>query len=230
MIYAIFALMAAAAAALAVWPLLRSRPRAAVPAAMVAVAFAGGVLSYWSAGSPNLPANTKDVAEAPAPEPAGGLPPLATMVTQMEQVMADRADDPQGWLLLAKAYADLGRSADAARALSRAIALEPENADLRVRLGETLVRVGEGRVTPAARLAFAAARRLEPAHPAPHYFDGLALMQAGEPEAALDVWRELAASSTADAPWMGNLSRRIAAAERMLAALEAQSEGAAAQP
>ena len=230
MIYGFFALMAVAAAATAVWPFLRSGRRGAVPAALVAVAFAGGVLAYWSAGSPNLPASTASVTEAPALEPAGELPPLATMVAQMEQVMADRADDPQGWLLLAKAYADLGRSAEAAKALSRAIALEPENADLRVRLGETLVRVAEGRVTPAARFAFAAARRLEPAHPAPYYFDGLALMQAGEPEAALEIWRELAAGSTADAPWMGNLNRRIAAAERMLAALEAQSETAPTQP
>lgn len=230
MIYAVFALMAAAAAAVTVWPLLRSRPRAAAPTALVAVVFAGGLLAYWSAGRPNLPASTTDVAEAPAPAPTDGAPPLATMVAQMEQVMADRADDPQGWLLLAKAYVDLGQLSEAAEALSRAIALEPENADLRVRLGETLVRVGEGRVTPAARLAFAAARRLEPSHPAPRYFDGLALMQAGEPEGALQVWRELAASSTADAPWMSNLNRRIAAAERMLAALEAQSEAAAAQP
>lgn len=230
MIYAVLALMAAVAAGLAVWPLLKSGRTAALPALLVAVAFIGGVLAYWAAGSPGLPASTPVAAEEPAPTVPDGLPPLATMVTQMEAVMAERADDPQGWLLLAKAYVDLGRLSDAAEALAKAIALDPGNADLRVRLGETLVQVAEGRVTPAARLAFAAARRLEPAHPAPHYFDGLALMQAGEPEAALEIWRGLAAGSAADAPWMGNLNRRIVAAERMLAALEAQAEAASAQP
>lgn len=78
------------------------------------------------------------------------------------------------------------------------------------RLGEILVDLNGGRVTPAAGEAFSKALQMEPARPDARYFAGLAIAQHGEKQKALAVWRALEKDSSPNAPWLAVLRKSIA--------------------
>ena len=66
-----------------------------------------------------------------------------------------------------------------------------------------------GMVTPAATQAFERALALDPADPRARFYRGLALLQAGDRQGALDAWIALIESSPGDAPWLPELQRRV---------------------
>lgn len=82
-------------------------------------------------------------------------------------------------------------------------------AGLHARLGEALVVQQNGTVTSAAGKAFAEALRLNPREPRARFYAGVALMQRGQPQAALALWRELAKDSPPDAPWRKVLQEKM---------------------
>ena len=67
-----------------------------------------------------------------------------------------------------------------------------------------------GMVTPAAEMAFQRAADIEPAHPAPQFFFGLALAQSGDVGGARAIWQSLLDRSPPNAPWREDLSSRLA--------------------
>jgi len=72
-------------------------------------------------------------------------------------------------------------------------------------------------ITPAAQFAFQKAASIDPAHPGPPFFMGLALAQSGRLPDARAVWSELLERSPADAPWRADLAARIQRIDSMLA-------------
>lgn len=82
------------------------------------------------------------------------------------------------------------------------------------RLGELMVDLAGGRVSPEAGEAFARALERDPRDPRARFYAGLALRQRGQTQQALAVWRALEADSQPDAPWMGMLKAEIAKAEK----------------
>lgn len=133
------------------------------------------------------------------------------------RLLKDPADVPS-WIAMSVALSGEGRSQQAVEGLTRAVAVMPDQPDLWVALGEALVAHNKGLVSPAARLAFDRASQIAPSHPAPRYYLGMAWLQAGKPDQALEVWQALLASTPADAPWRENVARKIKAAQTMLAA------------
>lgn len=133
------------------------------------------------------------------------------------RLLKDPADIP-AWIALSVALGSTGKTEQAAEGLTRALAAMPDQPDLWVALGESLVAHNKGLVSPAARLAFDRASRIAPDHPAPRYYLGLAWLQAGKPDQALETWQALLASTPADAPWRDNIVRKVKAAQTMIAA------------
>ncbi|MGB8603144.1 MAG: hypothetical protein WCD42_13195 [Rhizomicrobium sp.] len=82
-------------------------------------------------------------------------------------------------------------------------------ASLYARVGEAIVLAHDGTVTGPAGEAFADALRRNPHEPRARFFGGLALMQHGQPQAAMAVWRDLAKDSPPDAPWMKLLREKL---------------------
>lgn len=164
---------------------------------------------YMLTGSPGMPA-------APAPRAPldAGFTPEAE---QASPLLMERFGDARDWLTASEAMIRAGRTETAVYILDQATERLPGNVDLWVQLGIALVAHSGGQVVPAARLAFDRASRLDPIHPAPAYFLGLAYLQAGEPDRALPIWRDLLARSSADAPWRPELERLIHAGETMQA-------------
>jgi hypothetical protein len=94
----------------------------------------------------------------------------------------------------------------AATVLGKAVKADPNDADLWVALGNTLVGHSDGLITPAAQFAFQKAAKISPEHPGPPFFMGLALAQSGKLVEARAIWAELLRRAPADAP-IGKTSR-----------------------
>lgn len=172
--------------------------------ALAAVAAFGG---YAVSGHPLL-------SDAPAP-PREDAARLGAAIEQAKRNLPLGGGDVSAWLMLADTFDRVGATERGVDAMQRALVDYPRSPDLWVGLGNALVVHAEGQVTPAARLAFGRAAALDPRHPGPRYFLGLAYLQAGKPADAVAAWQALRADSPPGSPWLADLDERIAAARMM---------------
>lgn len=182
----------------------RARWRPALP---VAAIIAAGLAGYAVSGSPALP-------DRPA-SPLRADPLARPAIEAARGRLLQNYGDVSAWLLLANVYARQGLTAQSVEAMENGVRANPDSPDMWVGLGNALVLHSDGQVSPAARLAFARANVVDPSHPAPRYFLGLALLQAGRPQQARVVWEGLRQSSPPGAPWLDDLDRKIAATRTM---------------
>jgi cytochrome c-type biogenesis protein CcmH len=226
------------------------RGRHWVTAAVLSIglpALAGGL--YWRLGSPDQPAAPfAGRAAERAPMAAGdgrqqGLPAVETMIARLEARQKSDPDDLETFLRLGQAYALAGQFERSAATYREASARHPEVAELQSALGEALVMASGGIVGEEARAAFAKALEHDPGDPRARFYDGLAKLQRGERQLALDAWVSLIKDAPADAPWLADLRRQTAAlaedlgldpaqalpASRPASAAEADTDGAGAR-
>lgn len=149
-----------------------------------------GASGYALQGRPNLfgsPATTDRAVEAM---------PLA----EARHAFFERFSGAEGWLVIAEALERRGRTSDSAALLQNAVRTRPGDIQLWIGLGNALVAHSNG-LTPPAELAFRRAAALNPAHPAPPFFYGLARARSGDPASALAIWNDLLQRAPADAQW-----------------------------
>lgn len=193
---------ALAAAMLARWARL-PRPGAELAAAALFLAVAG----YAWQGSPALPAQ-------PAAPATAQTAREDTAAIETRRRMSGTFGPDQQVIDFADTIVRLGMARSAVTAVQTALTRQPRDADLWVALGNALVAHADGRLTPAARLAYARAEALAPSSPAPRFFLGLALARMGEGAAAAQSWRHVLAQGPADAPWAPDVRARLDALER----------------
>lgn len=175
-----------------------------VPAAsrtLIAAALMFGLAGYALTGVPGQPGS--EVAAKTNDDGFGE----AIQTNQGE--MRDRFGEAGQWLGMADAMARRGKNELAVKALQAGLKQYPDNVDLWVALGNTLVAHSGDMMTPAAALAFDEAAKRSPDHPAPPFFAGLALARSGDLAGAEAVWAELLARSPTDAPWRADLEGRL---------------------
>jgi len=168
----------------------------------------GGVAAvaiYIAIGSPNLVGQVEPEAVEISQEMRAVLEQVDTLAAEM----AANPDNAQGWAVLGQAYLGLARYDDAAHAFEQAINIVPDSAFLFASLGQALLFGEDGRMTPAAREAFARALDIEPSDVRARFFMAEAQYQAGETEAALAAWQALLAESPADAAYRGMIEARL---------------------
>jgi cytochrome c-type biogenesis protein CcmH len=146
---------------------------------------------------------------APASAPAL---PEAVPLAEARHIFFDRFTRGESWLVMAEALERRGRTGDSAALLQNAVRRSPGDIQLWIGLGNALVAHSRG-LTPPAELAYRRAAALNPAHPAPAFFYGLALARSGEPAGAITVWKGLLENAPADAPWRPLVEDGIAALE-----------------
>ncbi len=177
-------------------------PRAGVELVLAAALLA--VAGYAWQGSPR---------EAGAPvkprEATLLAPDLAAVATR--RAMSGRFGEDVQVVEFADTLDRLGLTREAVTAVRTAIRKRPGSVDLWVALGNTLVFHGGGALSPASEFAFRHAADLNPAHPAPQFFLGLALARSGRSQDAAQVWSSLLARTPPNAPWRVDLERRLAA-------------------
>lgn len=131
---------------------------------------------------------------------------LAAAADQLKARLQREPEHPDGWILLGRTFASLGRFADARDAYRRAITLAPDEPGLHAELGEVLVLASDGIVTPEAQAEFAHSVD----DPRSRFYGAEAALQRGDSAAAKSALRALLADAPADAPWRKIVTARLA--------------------
>ncbi len=162
-----------------------------------------GLTGYLLVGQPGAAGVPVTPLDAPQPEGFG------EKLTDPRQGMTGNGGDSASLLAMADGMMRTNRFRSAAMMLDAGTRREPRNIDLWVAYGNALVAHDGGMMTPAAAMAFDKAADIDPGHPAPPFFAGLALAQGGDLEGARVVWQQLLASTPPDAPWREDLTNRL---------------------
>jgi cytochrome c-type biogenesis protein CcmH len=180
---------------------------AALAVAIPAAAFA----LYIDRGAPGAPGVPF------AEQQANGTnqdPQLVEFARALRARVANNPGDLEAWVRLAQVSAAFNMADDALAAWRAADRLAGERPELAGPLGEAAVLAANGQVTPEAQRAFARVLAADPGDPRARYYAGRALAQAGDLNAALRMWFDLAAASAPDAPWLPTVREALAQAAR----------------
>ena len=180
---------------------------------------AAAALLYFELGAPGIP--DQPIAERRMREMlAGGTTAeqaasLEQATQQLEKRLESRPNELGGWFLLGRSYLSLQRFPDAVRALARARALAPGDADVVGAYAEAALAAAGGEVDATSREALTTLLALDPASPKARFLLALDKAQQGDLAAAMQGWVDLLAISAADAPWLPTVHTYLAqAAER----------------
>ncbi|RVU06125.1 cytochrome C biosynthesis protein [Novosphingobium umbonatum] len=187
----------------------------------LAAALMLGMAGYALQGSPNVPSAPK-VATVPAHQSADAM-------VQLRQKMEGSDPTANKWLVVGDALARQGQYGDAVTILRGAVQAQPNFGEGWLALGNALVGHAQGNLSPAALYAFRKAAAAEPKSPAPAFFLGLAMAQAGRFDETKGLWAQSLAQTPPDAPWRGELEDRMVKLDKLLAMIKAQEQGDVAQ-
>jgi cytochrome c-type biogenesis protein CcmH len=184
--------------------------RAVTLLSIAATAILAG-LTYSVLGSPDMPARplaerTEEIAAEKATE---GLS-LTDAVAKIEAQLAQTPDDIRGWTVIAPAYMQLGRYADAEKALRKVIAAEGPTADRETDLGEALMMEKGGDATGEPMDLFRSAAVRDPAHVRSRYYMAGELTRIGRFVEAEAAWASLLALSKGGEAWVANAEAGLA--------------------
>jgi cytochrome c-type biogenesis protein CcmH len=159
-----------------------------------------GASGYALQGRPYSPGvSTQETVE-------GALVPLA----EARHAFFERFTPAESWLVMAEALERRGRTEDSAALLQNAIRRRPGDVQLWIGLGNALVAHSNG-LMPPAELAYRRAAALNPDHPAPLFFYGLARARSGDPASARLIWLQLLDAAPATARWRPLVEAGVAA-------------------
>ena len=209
----------------------RSRPSARLIAGLTAsvltVALAGylatGSLASWF-GNPNVEktAGTSLATAAPDAAASGGtsasLQQIAAMVDGLAARMKERPDDAEGWTMLARSYAVLGRFADAEPAYAKAVALQPGNAALLADYADAAAAAAGTLDNPRSKALLERALGIDARQPKALALAGTAAYDQGDYARAIALWQQIAAQLPADSELAKPIQASIAEARQRAAA------------
>lgn len=182
-------------------------PRAAWELTGAALLF--GLAGYAMQGHPGTPGAPKAPVEDQRTADAELL--------RQRQAMGDKFGQGQSWLVVSDALSRQGQFRASADLLGTAVRAHPDDADLWVALGNALIGHSDGMITPAAKFAFARAAKINPDHPGPPFFMGMALAQTGHLVEARAMWADLLKRSPPNAPFRPDLEARLARLDQLIA-------------
>lgn len=149
---------------------------------------------YLAVGNPAA-SDAKAIAAAPtAPDEAQ----IMAMVENLARKVRERPDDAQGWALLARSMAALGRFAESADAYGHLAKLVPNDAQVLADYADSL-GMAQGRTLLGRPYELAKeALRIDPRHKKALALAGTAAADSGDLAAAARHWQQLAAELPAD--------------------------------
>ena len=151
-------------------------------------------LLYWQLGEPQgIGAQNQAAQEAPPMSPEQ----FEAMTAKLAQRLADKPDDPVGWLMLGRAYRALGRPADAVGAFEQANRRRPGDAEILVEYAEAKARVA-GSLAGEPKRLLDQALAVAPDDPKALTLAGGAAFEARDYGKAVVYWERLAAQVPPD--------------------------------
>lgn len=174
---------------------------------MVGAALMLGATGYALQGSPALPASPV--------EPDRNSLVVDEALANLRTDMFGRYGAESAYLTAADALSRGGNPRYEVEALLGGIRTSPKSVQLWTALGDALAR-HDRQLSPASRFAFDRARQLEPAHPGPYFFLGVAQLRSNDFAAARDSWRLALSKTPTDAPYRTAIAQRLALLGRLL--------------
>lgn len=162
------------------WGLRRGASRVSIAVTLLVPVLVAGM--YMLVGTP----------QALDPEELAAPDSLDDAIARLETDLQRDPRQPEGWLLLGRAYAGLERHDDARDALARAAKLLPEDDAVQVEAAQA-----SARAAPDRRFDAAAVQMLRdvlarnPDHQHARWYLGIALRQAGDDAGAVATWTPL---------------------------------------
>ena len=211
-----------------------ARPGRGAAIALVLVLPLASVLAYLGLG--HREAVDSVLARAPSEATAQDV---ETLVQQLAERMRAQPDDPEGWALLGRSYAAMGRFEPARDAYAKAAALLPDNPWLLADYADTLAMAQGRRLQGEPERLVQRALAIDPDHLKALVLAGAAAMERGDAAAAVTHWSRAKALAPPDSPFVAGLDgglRQARAAAGMPAedakpsAPDAAAAGAAAAP
>jgi len=191
-------------------PTVGSRDRTIVLAA-VGIAAVAALGLYFVVGEPGLPDQVYERridAWAASPETLDA-PQIAAVLSR---AVRREPQNRTALTMLGAARFEAGDPIGAASAFRRALALDANDATSWARLGESLVRAGEGTVGADAEAAFSRALQIDPGQLGARYFLGEAALTRGDRVRAREMWMPLIAVLDPADPRRGDMITRLDAA------------------
>jgi cytochrome c-type biogenesis protein CcmH len=183
------------------------RLTAAVIGAVVLLG-AGGL--FVAAGQSNTAfQGTEVVADANSVAPQQKLPDVDTMITRVAERLKTDPDNAEDWRMMGWSYFETQHYPEAVDAYSHAVTLQPNSAAFQSAYGEAQVLASDGKVTPEALKAFAAALKGTPNDERALHFVGLAKQQKGDAKGAIANWLTALKNAKPDSLWAPRLRAEI---------------------
>ena len=201
-------------------------PRAARPSRGLLIAAAAAVLvlaalGYRWTGTPGLALGTAErpavaQADAAASSPhAMSFEQIAQMATRLAERLKENPQDAEGWAMLARSYAVLGRRAEAVPAYERAVALNGQDAGLLADYADALAVTRETRLAGEPLALVERALKLDPDHLKALSLAGTAAFERQDYAAAVARWERILSVAPADSPYVGQVRGSIAQAREL---------------
>jgi cytochrome c-type biogenesis protein CcmH len=148
-------------------------------------------------------------AQAPTPEQ------VAAMVETLSQRLKDRPDDAQGWTMLARAYAALGRNAEAVPAFQKAVSLNTGDAGLLADYADTLAVQNDRQLNGEPLKLVERALKIEPGNLKALALAGTAAFDRKDFAGAVKYWEQLKQGVPADSTYLGQVQAGIDEARQL---------------
>jgi cytochrome c-type biogenesis protein CcmH len=163
----------------------------------------GAVYLYSLLGRPDIAMNP-GAPGTPVAAASSAVDTVDGKIVALEQRMAE---NPKGWRMLGWAYFNTAKYDKSVAAYGKALALAPDELEVKSAYAEAQVMAANNVVTPAARTIFEEVLKVSPKDERARFYMSLALEQAGDFAGSLDSWLSLYADAPADAGWLEDVRR-----------------------
>jgi cytochrome c-type biogenesis protein CcmH len=154
---------------------------------------------------------------------------VSAMVDSLAQRLKTRPDDAEGWQLLGRSYAALGRHTQAVSAFKTALRLRPDNATLLAEYAFSAAVLDPRGVNGEPARLTARALQLDPRNPKALALAGTLALDRKDYQAAIQYWEQLAQIEPANTP-MGKQVQASIMQARQLAGTQATLMPVTAMP
>ncbi len=127
----------------------------------------------------------------PAKRQEVGAKEIEAMVQTLADRLAQNPDDVEGWKMLGKSYAVMGRFAEATKAYSKAVMLTPRDPQLLADLADSLAMARGQKMTGEPEELVLRALQLDPKNPKALALAGTAAYERADYRAAVGYWERM---------------------------------------
>lgn len=138
---------------------------------------------------------------------------LESAIARIESQLTAEPGDLRGWTVIAPAYVEMGRYADAARAYRRIIELSGATPDLQTSLAEALLLGGGDAAADDAIVLLREATAADAGHVMSRLYLASVLTGVERYQEAIPVWNEVLALAKGDEPWLASARQGLAVAQ-----------------